>query len=99
MNDADRINDWHHRPLDQIAAHLTTALEHGLTDDEVATRRAVHGENRITAVRHSADRDAGVAGDFCGGGGVGVGGQRRQALGAAKAQGRLMPGGVICAAF
>ena len=48
MNDADRINDWHHRPLDQVAAHLTTALEHGLTDDEVATRRAVHGENRIT---------------------------------------------------
>ncbi len=48
MNDADRINDWHHQPLDEIVAHLTTAPEQGLSGDEAAARRAVHGENRIT---------------------------------------------------
>jgi magnesium-transporting ATPase (P-type) len=48
MNDADHIKHWHHQPFEEVAEHLSTALEHGLSDDEVATRRAVHGENRIT---------------------------------------------------
>jgi magnesium-transporting ATPase (P-type) len=31
-----------------VVAHLRTALDAGLSDDEAAARRALHGENRIT---------------------------------------------------
>ena len=48
MNTVTQINNWHQRSVDEVAEHLSTALEHGLSDDEAATRRAVHGENRIT---------------------------------------------------
>ncbi len=39
---------WHFLAADETAMRLTASLEHGLGDDEVASRRAQHGENRIT---------------------------------------------------
>ncbi|MFZ4538221.1 cation-transporting P-type ATPase [Propionivibrio sp.] len=48
MDPTQRANDWHHRPVDEVAALLTTVLDDGLTEEEAATRRAQHGENRIT---------------------------------------------------
>ena len=47
MNAETQPDNWHHRPVDEVAARLTTALEHGLSEDEAKARRAVHGENRI----------------------------------------------------
>lgn len=47
MNLKQQANDWHHRPVDEVASLLATVLDHGLSDDEAATRRALHGENRI----------------------------------------------------
>ncbi|MBL8375527.1 HAD-IC family P-type ATPase, partial [Accumulibacter sp.] len=39
---------WHCLPADEAATRLTASFEEGLADDEVASRRAQHGENRIT---------------------------------------------------
>jgi len=40
---------WHTLAADEAAAHLDASFEHGLAEDEVRSRRAIHGENRITA--------------------------------------------------
>jgi cation-transporting ATPase F len=39
---------WHCLPADETATRLTASFEEGLADDEVVSRRAQHGENRIT---------------------------------------------------
>ena len=39
---------WHCLPADEAATRLTASFEEGLGDNEVASRRAQHGENRIT---------------------------------------------------
>ena len=49
MNPTQQTTEWHHRPVDEVAAQLKTALDAGLSDDEAAALRALHGENRITA--------------------------------------------------
>jgi magnesium-transporting ATPase (P-type) len=48
MNPENKTNDWHHRPVDEVAERLTTALDDGLSDEEAVARRVQHGENRIT---------------------------------------------------
>ena len=48
MDAAERTNDWHHLPVDEVAMYLKTVLDSGLSDDEATARRARHGENRIT---------------------------------------------------
>jgi cation-transporting ATPase F len=44
----EQATAWHFLAADETAMRLTASLEHGLGDDEVASRRAQHGENRIT---------------------------------------------------
>jgi cation-transporting ATPase F len=39
---------WHYLPADEAAARLEASCENGLGADEVARRRAQHGDNRIT---------------------------------------------------
>ncbi|MBK7422591.1 MAG: cation-transporting P-type ATPase [Propionivibrio sp.] len=48
MNPTQRTTEWHHRPVEEVAALLKTALDAGLSDDEAAALRTLHGENRIT---------------------------------------------------
>jgi len=47
MNPTQRTTDWHHRPVEEVATLLKTALDIGLSDDDAAARRALNGENRI----------------------------------------------------
>ena len=49
MNPTQRTTEWHHRPVEEVASLLKTALDAGLSDDEAAALRTLHGENRITA--------------------------------------------------
>ncbi len=39
---------WHAFAAEDAAAQLRASFEHGLTDEEVSSRLALHGENRIT---------------------------------------------------
>ncbi|WP_300453487.1 cation-transporting P-type ATPase [Accumulibacter sp.] len=39
---------WHCLPADEAAARLQASFEQGLAESEVLTRRAIHGENRIS---------------------------------------------------
>ncbi|MCM8596575.1 HAD-IC family P-type ATPase [Accumulibacter sp.] len=39
---------WHGLPADEAADRLAASFTDGLADDQVASRRAAHGENRIT---------------------------------------------------
>ncbi|MCC2869205.1 MAG: cation-transporting P-type ATPase [Candidatus Accumulibacter phosphatis] len=40
---------WHGLPADEAATRLAASFAEGLAETEVASRRAAHGENRITA--------------------------------------------------
>jgi hypothetical protein len=44
----EQATAWHYLPADEAAARLQASCENGLDIDEVASRRAQHGENRIT---------------------------------------------------
>jgi cation-transporting ATPase F len=39
---------WHHLAADEAAARLEASFNDGLAENEVLSRRAIHGENRIT---------------------------------------------------
>ena len=39
---------WHYLTADEAEARLVASFDDGLTEDEVISRRAVHGENRMT---------------------------------------------------
>jgi cation-transporting ATPase F len=44
----EQATAWHYLPADEAAARLQASCENGLDIDEVARRRAQHGDNRIT---------------------------------------------------
>ncbi|WP_300341015.1 cation-transporting P-type ATPase [Accumulibacter sp.] len=49
MSEPPEHNDWHHIAADEAASRLAACCDDGLAEGEVLARRAVHGENRITA--------------------------------------------------
>ena len=49
MNEQDRKRiAWHHLAADEAASRLEASFNDGLAENEVLSRRAIHGENRIT---------------------------------------------------
>ena len=48
MSEPARHADWHHLAADEAATRLSASCDDGLGEDEVRSRRAEHGENRIT---------------------------------------------------